>query len=310
MKRSTASSDLTRRPPRWQRPPSPGSARPHFRGGFTLIELLVVIAIVVLVTGIAVPLFGALSGAVRAGGAVNTVHVSVAAARAYATRDLNGPFTLVGGRYSGTAVIFTPANEIRLVENIPFARNGSGNYLEAGGRNGYADIEGRDYIKLSRDNAVAGIARNTPGDAILLTPPFAIRFDQRGALLSGQPSSADKVVYYDGDRDGAFEVSIGRTSAPPYNPDDWNPDQRYNNQPVPADAEGRYHLPFEEIESVVGVIVYSDKDFRAANIGAGALEANDVADGDPLNTPAAEWILDNGTPVFFSRYSGAAVSKR
>lgn len=288
------------------------------RYGFTLAELLVVIAVMGLLLGTLSMGLGATKRMGQTEAAINTISAAVAAIRSYATQDkpdmedtrADDPVTYSGFTYSGVALIFTPAGELRLVENDQNARNSSNNFLESptvisgttAYRSGYADLPGRDYIKLPRDIGVVGIARGGTGAGTLylFTPPFALRFDENGSLISGQPtinSGFKRVVYYDGNYNNAYSTSSGRTTG--YNPDAWDP-----SVSTVAQTQGRYHLPFEELETVVGVVVYSKKALRDAGHNHAA-----AGSGSPINTTAHNWILDpnggDGKVIFFSRHSGA-----
>ena len=281
-------------------PRTPDSGlRPPRLPGFTLIEMLVVVSIIVLVVAITFPLLGAMSASVRGDSGLNTIHVAVASARAYATRDVGGQLAATGGRYSGTAIIFTPTNEMRIVENTV----DSGPTFD---QNGYESIPGRDYVLLSDDLGVVGIARGgvTATEVFLLTPPFAVRFDQHGQLIAGRDLlTRAHSVFYDSDYDGSIDVNSDRSDLAPYDPDDWDP--KSPNEPnVPVDVDNGYYQPFDRLDAVIGVVLYNKKELRAAghDLEPGA--------GDALDLAAHQWLLrdGNGTTVFFGRYSGAAMA--
>jgi len=289
-----------------------GSATRMRIRAFTLVELLTVIAIMAVVAAITIPMLGAIIQSTQSTTGINTVHVAVTAARAYAIRDRNGPFAQVNGQYSGTAIIFTPANEMRLVENVPFARY-SGGYLEAQPEsyNGYEDIPGRDYLRLPSNLGVVGLARNDQQEPLLLTPPFAIRFNEDGHLIAARDSSEDRSVFYDRNYDGVIAITRDRDAVASYTPDAWDPNSPAHPNVDTDPTLGRYHLPFDRLDAVIGAVLYSKKDFRAAtNTSGQPFTLAGSGSGNPLNSEAAGWILENGTPMFFSRYSGAAVRDR
>ena len=138
--------------------PSPSPA------GFTLIELLVVISIIAIAVGITFPYIRGMVKTSNVQMTAENVSVAVSAARAYASRnkfflkDLDGsiPGTQsaedLSDGYSGAAVVFTPANELRVVENVEDIFDTAGDALEVPSfgsgkphRNGYQDIEELDY---------------------------------------------------------------------------------------------------------------------------------------------------------------------
>ena len=275
------------------------------RGGFTIVELLAVLAIMGLLMAILFPAYNAMKRSNRATSAENTITTGVVAARAYATRRLNGRFLDIpiqlpsgdilrsqSGQYSGVAILFTPSGEMRLVENVWHAQDKASAYLELKSppQDGYDDIPDRAYIRLPEHTGVMGIRRgNRQGQSalVLLPPPFAVRFDANGYLVSrGDGENLDGSVYYDGDYDNRYEVTSDRARS---RGSEW-------------DAEvGRFTLPFEKIETVIGVLIYDQRDFADV---APALDVEYVAqDSSGLSGPVA-WLLANGQQLFFSRYAG------
>lgn len=295
------------------------------QSGFTLIEMLVVISIIVLLSAVLVPMMGVMSDLVRGGAGVNTINAAVTAARGYATRDIDNFILVSGAEYSGVAVIFCPSGELRLVENTQVAQStGTGNpFLEASSLNGYQDIPGRDYLTLPTDTGVVGIGRNTngPSGLQLYRPPFAVRYDQNGHLISGVASGSSRVVYYDGnpEKDGLFRTSGSSGSgfdrdnhfgSGSYNPDEWDvrseafdPDKA-----GPDPATNKYYLPFEEIETVPGVIVYSRIDLRdSTDPDTGDIISGCGTDGKSPCSSFDNWVVANGQTLFFSRYTGVVL---
>ncbi|MEO0965742.1 MAG: hypothetical protein AAFY08_11530 [Planctomycetota bacterium] len=162
----------------------------------------------------------------------------------------------------------------------------------------------------------------------LIPPPFAVWFSPSGSIVAGIPlldgtndeidRSRNRVVYYDGnhtrDLGNTDHIDVRRTG-----PGAWTSSNRDNpdagspydaNQFDPASGQydratafnedlNRAVLPFEEIEAVVGVIVYDKADFRGAGFDWPAISN---AEGQDM----AEWLTENGTAVFFSPTSGVA----
>ncbi len=276
---------------------------------FSIVELLVVISIIGILVAITFPTINAMrrSGTLAAG--TNTISVAADGARLAATRPitfLKDDFAPAGdrvtGEYSGAAVIITPGDEIRFIENYEEARNGAGSYLEVNNQggvgtpwyyNGFIDMTDRDYITIPFNVGYAGIARPNAatGDGFI-PPPFALRFDAQGRLIPGLTGSGS--VVYDANNNGQFTTSTARTGT--YDPDnwDWRRNSSMSKGGSSSNIEGydRYELPFERIECVVGVIVFEEQEFRAAG-GWGMTQAE-------LKT----WFDSNGTPVLFNRYSG------
>lgn len=259
------------------------------------------------------------------------------------------------GLYSGAAALFTPAGEVRFIKNQESAEaRYRGGYLERYTQgyatqgaglpkrelNGFEDID-IDYLILPEDAGVAGINRVSGGasnglfvnDAdsppLLLPPPFAVWYNQSGYLVTtgvdliAGTHNHYQYVYYDGDYDGYFVVDESRPRSTrhneyPYDPDVYNPNSGLFASATGWDSsEKKYILPFEAIEAVVGIYVYSRADFQ---------EANDKwADGviDPEyaappwtdtslknNKDRWEWMKLHGELLMFSKQSGALMRNR
>lgn len=329
---------------------------------FTLIELLVAISIISLLVGISFPILSKLNDYGRGKAGVTTVSVAVNAARMYSQRmptkysadhTASGFPYPVGADYSGTAALFTPAHEIRLVVNDQAATDtglhDSTNWqrarLEWGGRtvsntvppkiNGYTDYEPVDPIRLPDSAGILGVIRTGPGpyDLRLITPPFAVCFDQHGQIvvppmieISGSFPPED-FLYYDGDEDRNYETDRGRhdhrtvgnrltAEHNDYNHRDWSRDQAKADSPKRITDDGKVHLPFDKIE-VVGAVLLYDASKDSLDRPAYTNEPSerfidgvkvDPATGDPIDIPDAEWLVLNGTMINFSRQTGLALS--
>lgn len=298
-------------------PIAPPSCNPR-RHGFTMVELLTSVAIIGIMMIIIFPVVGALKGGSRIEAGLNTTSLASSVARAWATASLpqadlgSDPVAPVPfADYSGTAAIFCPTGEVRIVINDqratsdgnPVASNGS-NALDSNGLNGYADYRvanrGRrdlDYISIPQGVGLAGVYRNNAG-AHLIAPPFAIAYNRDGQMIPGADiGSGARVIYYDADFDGAYAVGDVRSSvAGGYDPNDWDADS------VAPDATTLVRpLPFEAIETVVGVIVYDLQDAKTAGFDFSG-------GGDYLQGSAGyAWLRENGTPLFFSPNTGVAM---
>lgn len=282
--------------------------------GFSLIELLVVISIIGIMVGLSFPVIGAMREGSRIEAATNTVSVAVDAARSLAVSSNDfgvGPISgSYAGTYDGTAVIFTPSGECRLVVNDERAVNGSGLFYELydqdpmypgypNTRNAYKDIEGRDYIIMPSGSAVAGLRMGTT--AQFVAPPFAVTFDEDGkAVARGSSGTVDGAVYYDGNANGAV-TGTGRSGT--YNPDDW--DARLSSANAirvgsgSTDDRYRYELPFEQIESCLAVAVYDQQKFEEAGLTWGS----------STNAQIFAFMTDedNAKVLFFSRATGVVI---
>jgi len=262
---------------------TPRASTKDFRGGFTLIELLVVISIIALVMLATFPVLSAMKSGSRD---------AASAARQLATSQKAKFDPLTGGQpFAGTAALFTNTGDIRIVEHDSdlTINNGTGDEL------GYDDVSGRDYIRIPQRVGIVGISTGgeppfTSFDLKLIAPPFAIRFNSYGGLVFGKDngSQEERLVFYDGNGAGSADASRTRTSVSPqpYDPNNANHKQWLTD---------RYEVPFDRIETVVGVIVYEDE---------GDIDLTAEASGYlPQSTEDA--ILSKGKAVFFSRYTGA-----
>jgi prepilin-type N-terminal cleavage/methylation domain-containing protein len=209
--------------------------------------------------------------------------------------------------------------------------------------NGFIDIVGREPIQLDPNTGVVGIVRAPSTDARypvrlsggdsarLIPPPFAVWFSPSGSIVAGVPlansggpladqeavdRSRQRVVYYDGDLTRDLDATatehidvernaVGNWTAPnrfsvsgTYDVDEFDPSSTEYDRSAAFNSDlNRAVLPFEEIEAVVGVLVYDKKAFRGAGLDWPAT---------PSGQAIAEWLVDNGTAVFFSPTSGVA----
>lgn len=194
------------------------------------------------------------------------------------------------------------------------------------GLSGFSDIA-IDYIVLPPDAAVAGLVRNVTSDAgdppLLVSPPFAVWFDASGQLVAGNTGSdsdrprANRFVYYDGNGNGAIDLSGSavtmRARASRFDTsftlDEFDPRTGDFDAANNYDrALKRYRLPIEQIETVVGVAVYSRRQFeQEAEDGGFAWDNQGLSNN---NNDAWEWMEDNAAILLFSRQSGTIFRKQ
>jgi prepilin-type N-terminal cleavage/methylation domain-containing protein len=284
------------------------------RFGFTLIELMVVLLLITSVITLGIPTLRKLTEFSRGSAGVNSISVAVNAARIYNHRlersDLGDSIASgMGADYSGTAVLFTPAGEIRLVENNQHAATTSSpssenDYLETTDLNGYKDIDGVDYVTIPASAGVMGVVRtgSNPGDIELLPPPFAICFNQFGQIVVPPTLTQDKdFIYYDSDYNGVYNISNGRGSS--YDPTEWNgvdeaSDPGEEDLAVYDSTENKRLLPFEKIEVVSAVILYDARELTASKD-----RYTPSADPDEVKR-----VFDHGTPLYFSPLTGLVLT--
>ncbi len=321
--------------------------------GFTLMELLIVISIIAIVSALALPTMNYMGRSNKVRSAVDSIQMAAAVSRAYVGLKDLGEGTggvgddFPGAGYQGTAIIFTPSNKIRFTYHDVTATNrGSQTPLQqtTPPKNGFADIEDRDPVKLSSEVGLLGIGngRVVLEDApspVLLPPPFAVRFDVKGQLVPGVETGREGqpfIVYYDGNYDGLYHVDKTRGDTPRqgtgptipcdpgriYSPANWTPgtpeyELCHRDGPFDPGPAGRrpgfnttkrrYRLPFESLEAVVGVLVYDKAAFEATDLtlpGYIRLPADESQRSDVAN-----WLTEHGRAVFFNRYSGTIIEK-
>lgn len=312
----------------------PDVARPFAaspRHAFTIIELLIVIAIISLLMAIAFPAIAVMSRLTRGGAAETTIGIAVRTASAYAGKPKqtvsnshpSGPPELTS---NGAAILFTPNGDMRILQTDLHAFDSvSGNPMQslAPTRFGYTDVPNRDYINLPNNAMVFGILRQ--GAFIrLITPPFAIHFDQFGQATTGFVAATDgrQMVYYDSNYDGKYNTNDPRPNT--YDPEIWNSKAASWNATDRTkydDAGLRPKLPFEVIETVVGVLTVQMQDFNLPRKSDG-IPNSLVPDGTNwyLNDETTAWLLAtdtvnnngkliNAKPMFFSRNSGTILKE-
>jgi len=364
------------------------------RRGFSIIELLVVISIIVIMGLIAMPFLRSMNASTRLDGGVAAVTVAIASARPYAMRSVSivDPLDLfrynptgITPHYAGTAVIFGPSGEARIVQHNHLAESeeGGGNpiYLSAyphlgllpGANRGQLSTATRiadkpanlaafepvdetmEFVRLPLGVNVVGVVRTSSGTK-LLSPPFAIRFGPDGQQMvppleqhvvapAPSPDWRGRQVYegmafFDGDHNGKIQTNPGQLGSwrgNPYadpdpgtwsggycpgrilsagKPKSWDrSDDTVTSNTNYYTTEGKLKLPFERIETVAAILVYSVADFDEHGLDL----RPDTADATfySLNSAAATWLLEadaqgrlkNARVVVLSRSTGVAVKE-
>ncbi|MEM6553490.1 MAG: prepilin-type N-terminal cleavage/methylation domain-containing protein [Planctomycetota bacterium] len=278
--------------------------RTHARPGFTIVELLAVVFITTIVLAITFPVISTFRDASKAASGVTTISTAVDVARAYSTNKIRADLDkaaspITGATFSGTAALFTPAGQVRLLENnqraadsVSFASPG---FLEENDFEGYDDLDELDFITLTSGVGIVGVQRSAAGTGVigleLLPPPFAITFNREGVMTT-QPEQ----IVYDSDGDGTHDTSDTRPGT--YTPAAWDRASR-NVENLP-NGDIKRQLPFEVIEVVTAVVVFDLDAFYDEFPNA---RTTDWPEG---NNTINQWILDNGRPLIFSRSTGVA----
>jgi prepilin-type N-terminal cleavage/methylation domain-containing protein len=291
------------------------------RTGFTIIELMVVVSMIALLLGFSVPLVFKIDELSRDRTGVNTLGVAVTAARAYATRKIANIDSVPGAEYSGAAVLVTPYNQLRVIADLQVE-----SYEAAGVSKFGHDLQTirLETIAMPRGVGIAGIGRDgaAANGLKLLAPPFAIRFNRQGQLVSeirsgsNDPAILRNIVYYDGNLDGNMgepKLNAGPPASVTFNPPIMLRPGAYNPNTSDPDFQsiqgrwvvgaGEYKMDFEALETVIGVVTYSKADFDDAG-GRFPSTVPTLGCKDGSCGSINEWMFDNGTVLFFSPYSG------
>lgn len=285
----------------------------HKQHGFTITELIVTIGIIGLLIALAFPVLSVLSSSSRVEAGQNIIGMASDVARqwvqaeAWANDASTDNNSASNEQYSGTAAIYCPTGEIRIVVND---RNASLNssppfeFLEDRfpPLDGYKDLN-IDYIQIPTGVGVAGIRRTGQGENAIrfIAPPFAIAYNELGQLSYGD---ANGHIYYDADANNEYDITpFGRRPAD-YNPDEWSGNGNAINA-TPMSPSLKKELPFEAIECVPGVVIFDQNEYDKAGFdfdgNAGGI--------DPVNNPAEwAWLNENGKTIFFSPQTGVALT--
>jgi len=287
--------------------------------GFTLMELMVVVSLIVLLLGFSVPLVFKIDEISRDRSGVNTFGVAVTAARAYATRRIADLDSVALAEYSGAAVMVTPMNQLRIIGDL------QRDDMEKLGLSAYGydnQTKRMEAISMPRGVGVVGITRNgAAGNAIkVIAPPFAIRFNRHGQLITearntkGSLTDAQwadvrrNLVYIDHNLDGAYSTT-GTPRPAAYDSGPWDPDVTSNISGKWSAGATDWTLPFDTLESVIGVIVYSKADFEDSGGKMSTATYTPPAQGCPGgcgtgDAGVSKWMFANGSVLFFSRNTG------
>ena len=249
---------------------------------FTFIELMVVIAIIAVLLGITLPVINSMisTGGREAG--VNSVAAAIKAGRAYGRRNQ-------GAGYEGSALVFTLNKEIRITQHDPMV-------------GGYVDVPLHDYINMAQDTGVVGMTRDTAKNGLVLyAPPFAVRYNANGRLVVADASDTGELVHYDGNYNETYEATSRPASgAPDCDNDELSAPECWTDPEVAFnDTQNLWAMPFEQLEVVRGVIVYSKGDFQ---------DAGHTAQWDETSFAAGsrgKWLLDNGRTLLFGVTTGS-----
>lgn len=292
----------------------------HRNAGFSLSELMIVITIMILLLAVAIPATNTLFSGGQSEIAINAVSSASSAVNSYSA--LKPAFDV--GSYSGAALVFDTANQIRLTQNYALARSsgtGANSLLERPNvspyrpaLNGYRDIEldgAKQYVALPEGAGVMGIIRTEgsggAGELKFIAPPFAVRFNEFGTLIPASYTKdtkrplAENVVIYDGNYDGQYNIgteqgsSREKSSSGDYDPTQWDPTHdNYSPSFVIDNRTQQFRLPFERLECVVGVLIYNKRDVP-----------QDIESEITKSSELYDWFVENGTPLFFNRFTGA-----
>ncbi len=274
--------------------------------GFSIVELLVSISIIGLIIGIAFPVISVLTTSSRVEAGLNIVGMASDVARqwvqaeAWANDASTDPSSAVNEEYSGTAAIYCPTGEIRIVVNDRNAKDGSV-FLEdqPNEQNGYKDLSKVDYIRIPNGVGIAGVYKDPgSGNVRFIAPPFAIAFNELGQLNYGDTSG---YIYYDADTVGGYNTATSGRRPTNYNPFTWRGYDSATNA-TPMSGSLKKELPFEAIECVSGVVVYSADEFDESGF--------DFAGGGSVTLASNEgqWLSENGRTIFFSPHTGTALT--
>lgn len=319
--------------------------------GFSLVEMLVVIGIIVVIVALTAPMLRVMSEGVDESAAVNSISVALDVTRTVVNKRRDSAFKqftstppewqgtnydpgFESGTYSGAAAVFTPANEIRIVDNYQLAVSDStttnwpmehytGPNIDL---SGYADVKGLDYVILPRAIGVAGMYRQDVGATnrfVLLPPPFAIRFNENGQLVASNTNSTSndplddvEVVYYDGNYDGEYQTTGADWDRPNnYDPFEWDPaaPESVTNNNLLNPNTNLYQLPFERLEAVIGVVIY-DKDVLHPLMRLSSSDPDYIEpwsdDSSTANDNRIEWLQANGRWLLVSRYTGNVIREQ
>ena len=282
------------------------------RRGFTLAELLVVITVIVLLFTVVAPNFSDMISSGIEDSAVSVISAATATARVYATRTQS----FSAGSYQGAALLFTPGGEVRIVRHIESAADGGNTRLvdKSPPLAGYEDLPGEDFFSLPEAVGVVGVTRGGTagsGAVYLMPPPFAVRFNSDGSLISrrtAKGSSSNMAMYYNGDIGGAgggYVLSNTRTSS--YNANLYDPrSSEYASSNFNA-ASGKISFAIDGIDTVVAVIAFKMNDFLDAGHKLGGTGASLGTQGQ-VSATAATWLKNNGRTIYFNRYTGTAIT--
>ena len=267
--------------------------------GFSITELMVSVGIIVLLIGISYPFIAELNRSSRVEAGLNIAGMSVDVTRqwveaeAWANDGSTAAPTLES--YSGTAALYCPTGEVRILINDRFAQNTSGDYLEDIGLNGYKDLNKVDYVRMPSQVGVAGVYKDpTDGEVYFIAPPFAVAFNENGQLSYGD---ADGYIYYVADNTDNFYDTTFRRDINNYDPSLWDGTE---SSPNYDDTTPKQALAFEAIECVPGLVVFNLEEY---------LSDFDFANGGrvTLDSTEGQWLRDNGRTIFFSPHTGIAL---
>ena len=126
----------------------------------------------------------------------------------------------------------------------------------------------------------------------------------------GRPDNDYQFVYYDGNYNGSYECTTKVRPNKQYDPGVYNPNSpRFDVSKGWSEKDSKYVLPFERLESVIGVYVYSLEAFNNA-VDDNVLKAWADADLQLDNGDYWRWMQANGQMLLFSRQTGMMMRNR